>query len=230
MAAKKQHDADKFELIISAGLDIDKRRIYFGDVNIPDESEMSGEEVSWKTTELAIRNLHILENISSDPIEIHLSSFGGSLYSMLRFADAIQASPCKMIFVGGGMIMSAGAFIMCVCDERFLYSHSTVMVHHGSNSNSGNAVDMKIEQEHYDKLLDQNCEMLAQNSFMSKSFWNNVMRHDIYLTAQEAKSCGLCEHIIEAPDRSSVKVRNQPDEIEVNDIKKKILKKVKLKS
>lgn len=229
MAAKKQHDADKFEFIISAGLDIDKRRIYFGDVNIQD-SEASGEEVSWKTTELAIRNLHILENISNDPIELHLSSFGGSLYSMQRMVDAIQASPCKIIFVGGGMIMSAGAFIMCVCDERMLYSHSTVMIHHGSNSSCGNAVDMKIEQEHYDKLLDQNCELLAQNSFMPKAFWNNVMRHDIYLTAQEAKSCGLCETIIEGADRSSVKIRREADEIEVADIKKKILKRVKMKS
>lgn len=230
MAPKKQHDADKFEFIITAGLDIDKRRIYYGDISMPSDSDCSGEEVGWRTVEAVIRNLHILENISHDPIELHLSSFGGDLYSMHRLVDAIQASPCKIIFFGGGMIMSCGALIMSVCDERNIYEHSTVMVHHGSADVMGTAMDMRIEQDHYDKLLDQNCDILTQNSFMPKSFWNNVMRHNIYLSAQEAKACGLCENVVEVPDRSSVRVRNQPDEIEVNDVKKKILKRVKMKS
>lgn len=198
--------ADKNELTDSLvyGVDLKNRRIYFG---LPlDWSEETMGDLSQASVELAIRSMH---RMSSDapgkPIEIHMNSYGGDLYAMLRLHDEILSCPCQVKFFGGGAIMSAATWVMAVCDERNLYTNATVMVHELSSWNEGKHTDIQIDASENRRLMAIAYEIYEKNSRMPKDFWQDVCQRDLFLSASEAVSLGLADKIIEPKKRGNLR-------------------------
>src|SRR5271170_5768045 len=106
------------------GIDLKTRRIYFG--RFLDDGDDNPGDFTQASIELAIRALHKMSlDAPGKPIEIHMNSYGGDPYAMLRLYDEILSCPCQVKFYGGGAIMSAATWIMAVCDERYLYPNAT---------------------------------------------------------------------------------------------------------
>lgn len=190
------------------GVDSAKRRIYFGDC-INQAGEDSG-DVTQRSIELAVRALHRLVNEGpGKPIELHMSSFGGDPYAMLRLYDEILACPCQVKFIGSGVIQSSATWIMSVCDERYLHPHTTVMVHDGSEGFEGNHTDAKIYTQESVRLQDLLYDIYTANSRMPRAFWEDVCQRDLYLTAEETVKLGLADKIIEPKKRGNLRKMRQ---------------------
>jgi ATP-dependent Clp protease protease subunit len=194
--------------ILLHGIDLKSRRLYFGtplDLSSDDEQDFRP-----ATVELAVRILHRLAaEAPKKPIEIHMSSYGGDPYAMLRLHDEILSLPCQVKFFGGGPIMSAATWIMAVCDERYLYPNATVMIHDGSFSTEGKHTDVQISAAEDKRLQDMLYEIYANNSRMPKAFWQEVCQRDLYLTAQEAITLGLADKIVEPKKRGNLRRMRQ---------------------
>lgn len=140
------------------------------------------------------------------PIELHMSSYGGDTYAMLRLHDFMLACPCQFKFYGGGPVMSSASFIMAASDERYLYENAVVMVHELSDdSGPAKYSDIKINASENDRLMDVLSDIYACNSRMPKEFWMDVLQKDVYLTAREAVSLGLVDKIIEPKKRGNLR-------------------------
>ena len=201
---------EKTELsdIVSYGIDFKNRRVYFG-VNL-DTADDEPSAFTPASVEYAIRAIHKMASDSPNkPIEIHMSSFGGDPYSMLRLHDEILACPCQVKFVGGGAIMSAATWIMAVCDERVLHPNTTIMVHDGSEEFGGKHTDTQITAAEMKRLQDLLYDIYAANSRMPKSFWEDVCQRDLYLTAKEAVTLGLADKILESKKRGNLRKSRQ---------------------
>lgn len=189
---------------LSYGIDTARRRIYFGDC-INQAEEESG-EVSQRSVELAVRALHrLVAEGPGKPIELHMNSPGGDPYAMLRLYDEILSCPCQVKFYGGGIIQSSATWIMCACDERYLYPNTTVMVHDGTEGFEGTHTDVKIANKESIRLQNLLYEIYAANSRMPKSFWEDVCQRDLYLTAVETIKLGLADKIIEPKKRGNLR-------------------------
>lgn len=221
----------KMELdeLLSYGIDLKSRRIYFGTIlDGGGECDEFG-DFTQSSVELAIRALH---KLSSDapgkPIEIHMNSYGGSPYAMLRLYDEIHACPCQVKFFGAGVIMSAATWIMAGCDERYLHPNATVMVHDGSDGFEGKHTDGQIQAGEMRRLQDLLYEIYAENSRMPLEFWQDVCQRDLYLTASEAVSLGLADKIIEPKKRGNLRkvryaaLKKEPETKEMNKLLKDI--------
>jgi ATP-dependent Clp protease protease subunit len=194
--------------IISYGIDFKNRRIYFG-VNL-DTADEDPSAFTPASVEYAIRAIHKMASDSPNkPIEIHMSSFGGDPYSMLRLHDEILACPCQVRFIGGGAIMSAATWIMAVCDERVLHSNTTIMVHDGSEEFGGKHTDTQITAAEMKRLQDLLYDIYAANSRMPKSFWEDVCQRDLYLNAKEAVTLGLADKILDSKKRGNLRKSRQ---------------------
>ena len=190
------------------GVDLKNRRIYFG-VGL-DAGEESPGDFTQASVELAVRALHkMASDAPGKPIEIHMNSYGGDAYAMLRFHDEILACPCQIKFYGGGAIMSAATWLMAVCDERYLHPNTTVMVHDGSEEYGGKHTDMQITAAEMKRLQDVLYDIYEKNSRMPKEFWQDVCQRDVYLTASEAVSVGLADKIIEPKKRGNLRKMRQ---------------------
>lgn len=190
------------ENILETGLNLHQRRIYFGVCTDPTLEDIG--EVTTRSIEHCVRALHLLiADNPQKPIELWMSSGGGDPYAMLRLVDEILSCPCPVKFFGGGIIQSSATWIMCVCDERYLFPNTTVMVHDGTESVKGTHTDTKIELAEAVRLQDMLYDMYATNSKMPKSFWQDVCQRDLYLSAEEACQLGLADKIIEPINRTA---------------------------
>src|SRR5579884_2991180 len=178
------------------GIDLKNRRIYFG---VPiDWSQEDQGDFTQASVELAIRSMHRMAlDAPGKPIELHMNSYGGDMYAMLRLHDEILSCPCQVKFYGGGAIMSAATWIMAVCDERYLYPHASVMVHELSSWYEGKHTDIQIGAVENQRLMAIAYDIYEKNSRMPKDFWVDVLQRDLFLSASEAVSLGLADKIVE---------------------------------
>jgi ATP-dependent protease ClpP protease subunit len=202
--------AEKTELtdLLVYGVELKSRRIYFGthlDLGNEDPGDFTQASV-----EVAIRAIHrMAQDAPGKPIEIHMNSYGGSPYDMLRLYDDILGCPCQVKFFGGGAIMSAATWIMAACDERYLYPHTTVMVHDGWSEDEGKHTDTQISAAEDKRLQDLLYDIYAANSRMPREFWEDVCQRDLYMTASEAVSLGLADKIVEPRKRGNLRKMRQ---------------------
>jgi len=192
--------------IIKYGWDVKNRIVYFGDISDNENrNDESFGDVNCSSIEYVIRKFN--KFIADDPehtVPIHfwMSSRGGDVYDMLRLCDRIVTCPCPVIFYGSGRIMSAATWIMVVCDERYLFQNSTVLVHHGSTALSGNYTDVQIDMHEEERLTGILSQIYADNTFIpSVEFWKDFLQRDVIMRAEEAIELGLADKMIEQPDR-----------------------------
>jgi hypothetical protein len=197
-------DKNRIDDVLTFGIDLEKRRIYFGILESEKENDFG-----WPTVENVIRGLHKMYELSSAPIEIHMSCPGGDPYEALRLVDEIEAAPVQIKFIGGGLIASAATWIMAVCDIRTLHKNTYVMIHDGSEAYADRHTDVVIESRHSQNLQDRLYDIFEQNSRMPKAFWQDVCQRDLYLTAEETITLGLADKIVQPRKRGALRrVRN----------------------
>jgi ATP-dependent Clp protease, protease subunit len=202
--------AEKTELlgnILEHGIDLKNRRIYFGSLSDSNEDQS---EFNWKSVERAIRALHILEaEDSRKPIEIHMCSPGGDSYSLLRLHDAILSCSCQIKFFGSGEISSAATWIMACCDERNLTQNTYVLIHDSGSYETGEVpaklTDAYIAMDQERRMQDRLNKMYAENSRMPEEFWSEIVKRDVWLTAEETIMLGLADKIIEPKKRGNLR-------------------------
>jgi len=211
------------------GVDEKYRRVYFGVAlsTADDTNDVGG--VSQCSIEYAIR---AIERMASEypkaPIEIHMNSYGGDPYSMLALYDVIQTASCQIKFFGKGAIMSAATWILCGCDERYLYPNTTVMVHAGWEEQAATFWDFKINSEESRRLQNLLEDIYTNNSRMPKDFWTEVCKRDLFLSAEEALALGLADKIIPPKKRGNFRKIREANLTEVIEEKKlnKLVKKL----
>ena len=197
------------ENLILSGVDEVSRRIFFGRY-LSSASVEDGNDVDQISIEYAIRAIHkMIDSNPKKPIEIHMNSYGGDPYSMIYLHDLILSSPCQFKFFGGGAIMSAATWILAVCDERYLYKNTRVMVHAGSLSIDSTFADAEIRMAEEKRLQDELETIYANNSRMPKKFWTEVCKRDLYLSADEAVILGLADKVIDPKKRGSLRSLRQ---------------------
>jgi len=194
---------------LAYGIDLKNRRIYFGS-NLDMSDSDTSTDFTISSVELAVRAMHkMISDAPNKPIEIHMCSYGGDPYAMLRLHDEILSSPCQIKFIGSGVVMSAATWIMAVCDERYLHANTTVMVHDGSDGFEGKHTDAQIQAAEMKRLQNLLYDIYANNSRMPRDFWQDVCQRDLYLNSEEALTLGLIDKIIEPRKRGNLRRARQ---------------------
>lgn len=196
------------EHIIESGVDFKRRRIYFG--ALPESSDEYGSDFTWRSVERAIRQIHIMEaEAPQKPIELHISSGGGDPHAMLRLHDVIQASSCQFKCFGGGDIASAAVWILACCDERYLYPNTRILIHDSSAYELGEEpaklIDAAIALDEEKLLQAKLNQIFADNSRMPLEFWEEMVKRDLWISAEETIMLGLADKIIPPVKRGNLR-------------------------
>jgi ATP-dependent Clp endopeptidase proteolytic subunit ClpP len=220
---------------LAYGVDLKNRRIYFG-INLDSGDVDQSTDFTLTSVEYAVRALHrMATDAPGKPIEIHMCSYGGDPYAMLRLYDEIHACPCQVKFFGAGVIMSSATWIMAGCDERNLHPNTTIMVHDGSEGFDGKHTDHQIQAAEMKRLQERLYDIYAENSRMPKEFWEDVCQRDLYMSASEAVSLGLADKIVEPKKRGNLRkaryaaLKKTPESKEMNKLVKDIYERINKK-
>lgn len=163
------------------------------------------EKIIWLNQEFELSTLydigaklHTIQRVNptDDPITLHITSYGGDLYSALGLIDTIQSFPVKVNTHAVGACMSAGSLILISgTGERTMTNNTTIMVHEGSSFEHGKTSDVLSSSKHLENLRKKMIEMFIQHTNKPKAFWNRVMTKDTYIDSKQAIEYGIVDSI-----------------------------------
>lgn len=147
-------------------------------------------------------------NYAMKPIQLHIQSFGGSIYDMWNLIDVIESSNTPIITYCNGYCMSAAALIFLAGHYRCMYKHSVMMFHQLYNWSAGKINDVVLEQRQTEKLHSEMIKYIKKRTKLKKKFFKKFDKNkeDIYIKAKKCVKYGICDEICQTSDwRSTLK-------------------------
>lgn len=119
------------------------------------------------------------------PIVIMIHSYGGSLHQANIFSDVLISSRTPVITVALGVAMSGGFNIFLAGHKRYVFRHTSLLVHQGMASFEGSAQEIEEAQKNYKKELDEMRDYILDRTEIDEKTFNKNRRKDWYLAFDE---------------------------------------------
>ena len=152
-----------------------------------------------------VANLIVAQMIhleSEDPdsdIHLYINSPGGEVYAGLAIYDTMQFIKPNIATTCVGMAMSMGAVLLAAGapGKRHALPHAKILIHQGSAGFSGQPAEIEIQAREVIAMKRLSEEILAKHTGQPIEKVRQDMDRDYYLTADEAKSYGIVDRVIE---------------------------------
>ena len=159
-------------------------------------------EINEESAVEIIRQLMYLDNRSSDPVTLYISSPGGSVISGMAIYDYINIMQSRVNTVCIGIAASMGAILFLAGRDRMILPHSKVMIHDPSFGGSASMAGQKpLEiQEKLNDLMETRrllADVIAARTGLSRKQVLNLTKKDTYFTAEQALGAGLATEILD---------------------------------
>lgn len=150
----------------------------------------------------AVKNLHILDNASSEPITVIMNNPGGDIANGMAIYDAIKKCKSHVTVIGTGSICSMGTLIIQAADKRVLTPSAIFMIHHGYDKHDNHVKTIRNWvkfQEKWDKKLNEIYfqKILEKHADFTRSKLDKMLDFDSIMFADEAVALGLADEVEE---------------------------------
>ena len=174
------------EAALELGVDVKGRRIFLqGDV---DENTIS----------LAIRGLYMMADLSDEPIDLFITSYGGDIDEAFALHDVTRTITCPVRTTAIGMCMSAAPLLLACGQKghRYASENCEFMLHPASLWAEGTPSNVRGTAEATQRRCDRMNRLLAQYTNMDYRHWAKFDRGvDHYFTSAQALEWGLIDQI-----------------------------------
>ena len=142
------------------------------------------------------------EIITYEPIELIISSYGGSAADMFSVYDVMRdvRDRCEIHTQGLGKVMSAAVLLLAAGTKgkRRIGRHCRVMIHGVISGQHGDLSDLENEMEEAKWTQQQYVKALAKETSMSQKYIKTLIdkKMNVYLTAQASVDLGIADIII----------------------------------
>jgi ATP-dependent Clp protease, protease subunit len=154
--------------------------------------------------------LFTLESIDPErDISIYINSPGGSYTAMTAIYDTMQFVRCDIQTVCIGQAASAAAVLLSAGTpgKRAALPHSRILIHQPATEGGyGQASDIEIQANEILRIRAEMETILARHSGQDVEKVRRDIERDRFLTAEEAKSYGLIDDIIESRKKRASEV------------------------
>lgn len=157
-------------------------------------------EVEDHMANLIVAQMLFLESENPDKdINLYINSPGGSVTAGMAIYDTMQFLNCNVSTTCIGQAASMGAFLLCAGShgKRFCLPHSRVMIHQPLGGFRGQASDIEIHAKEILSIKAQLNAIMAKHSGQPLDSVVVATDRDNFLSAEEAKSFGLIDAVLE---------------------------------
>lgn len=147
--------------------------------------------------------LYLDSEDSGKDINLYINSPGGMVTAGLAVYDTMQYIKAPITTICIGMAMSFGAVLLAAGTRgrRFALPQSRVMIHQpliAGEGISGQATDIEVEAREMAKTKHLLNEILARHTGQPVSRIEKDVERNFYLSAEEAKTYGIIDQVIES--------------------------------
>ena len=181
---------EEIEAALAHGIDITGRKVFLHS----DVDEMS--------IARTIRGLYLLDNVCQDPIELFVSSFGGSLEDAFALHDVTRTIKSPVHTIALGKCMSAAPLLVACGQKKERYAtENTLFMLHDVRLYYDTAVEFPEELANVANvsrhLMDKYATLLGKYTKKRKTYWQEIFakRTDTYFIADEAIALGIADAV-----------------------------------
>jgi len=143
--------------------------------------------------------LHLQAEDPEKDISLYINSPGGSVYAGLAIYDTMQFIKPDVNTICVGIAMSMGALLLAggAHGKRMSLPNSKILIHQVSSGFQGQASDIEI---HAREIIDTRTRLDKILAHHTRQDFDKVTKdteRDYFMSAEEAKTYGLIDHVIE---------------------------------
>jgi ATP-dependent Clp protease protease subunit len=156
--------------------------------------------VNDQSANLVVAQLLFLESENPDKdIFFYINSPGGSVSAGLSIYDTMQFIKPDVSTLCIGMAASMGAFLLAAGakGKRIALPNSKIMIHQPLGGAQGQATDIEIHAREILKTREQLNRILAERTGQPLDKIQADTERDYYMSAEESKSYGLIDQVLE---------------------------------
>lgn len=125
-----------------------------------------------------IKDSDLFETITPAPLYLHITSFGGCLFSGFRAVDAIKRSKIPIYTVIDGHAASAATLMSVVGVKRYMTPNSWALIHQLSASSGGTYWNIKDEYRNCTDMMNKIYSIYEEKTTMSVEKLKEILSHD----------------------------------------------------
>jgi ATP-dependent Clp protease protease subunit len=156
-----------------------------------------------QTANLIVAQLIYLSNEDPEaPIQMYISSPGGSVYAGMAIYDTMQMIPNQISTVAVGFTASFGTVLLTAGSKghRYTLPNATIHMHQPHGGAQGQASDIEIQAREMLRLKQRLNEILAESTGKDIKTIENDTNRDTYMTAEQAVEYGLVDKLLNKPE------------------------------
>jgi len=163
-------------------------------------------EVDKDLSEKVIRQLLLLESLSSEPITVLIDSPGGDVYAGFSIFDMIRFIKAPVRIVGMGLVASAATLILLAVpkERRYGLPNSSYLIHQPLSGIQGVATEIEIHARELEKTKARLNEIIADATGQRLERVSKDTDRDYWMNAKEALAYGLIDKVISSRDELTV--------------------------
>lgn len=133
-------------------------------------------------------------------IHLYINSPGGTVTSGLAVYDTMQFLTCPVNTYCIGQAASMGAVLLCAGTKgkRFALPNSNIMIHQILGGAEGPATDVEIRVKYMLGLKQRLNSILSKHTGKAFEQVEKDCERDFFLTAEDAKSYGLVDEVVQS--------------------------------
>lgn len=137
-----------------------------------------------------------IEVANRKPIILYITSNGGDVDAGFELIDVIQSSKTPVYTINLGYQYSMGFLIGLAGHKRFATRNAKFLMHDGSNFVYGTGTKVQDQMEFQKRVEARIKEYIISRSHITSEEYDNKLRVEWYLFADEAKERGFTDYII----------------------------------
>ena len=130
------------------------------------------------------------------PIRLHISTVGGSVWDGLGICNILQNSTTPVIGICTSYAASMGFLIYISCHLRYATENAFFLNHEGYDGDYGHPSKIRDYLTFSDKLKDRVNKLISRNTKLTARDLKDDERIENYFFADEAKDMGVVDYII----------------------------------
>lgn len=138
----------------------------------------------------------IVEKIDEDDIELHINSYGGSVFASISIFNYLKSLGKNITTINDGICASGASLIFMVGDERVMPENTMLMIHRASTFAWGNCNELREQADILEKL--DNSTVMANYKNHFKGTDEELMElidKETWLSAEECLEKGFCTEV-----------------------------------
>lgn len=130
------------------------------------------------------------------PIKIFINSDGGNVDTVFHVIDMIRISKTPVYTIGMGRVYSSGGLLLMAGHKRYIFRHTSCLIHDGSSGAIGSIGKMLDNLEFTKRLEEKLKQHILESTRITEELYDQNYRRDWFMFSDEMIELGIADEIV----------------------------------